>query len=270
MAVKIQTIDESFEDNGLKILVHGLAGIGKTILCATTNRPTLIINCEGGLLSLKNAVKNGFVTKEQMRMIRTVKVQSIGQLREVYSMLLNREFPCEWVGLDSITEIAEVVLATAKKDSKDPRKSYGDLIEAMTQLIKDFRDLAYYNVLMTCKQEKFIDSVTQVTTYVPSMPGAKLGPQIPYLFDEVFAMREFNVEVVEGKYEMRRVLQTNREMQYEAKDRSGVLNIYEPPNIAHIAAKINNSIADESQEVAAEEVEEVEEEIQEVSDATDE
>lgn len=238
MGVKIETIEQSFENNGLKCLVHGLAGIGKTVLCATTGAPTLVINCEGGTLSLKNAVRNGLITQEQMDMVRVVKVKTLAQLREVYDMLFARKIPCVWVALDSITEIAEVILANAKKEDKDPRKSYGKLFDDMLQLIKDFRDLPHYNVLMTCKQISVTDGLTNVTSYVPSMPGQKLTPQIPYLFDEVFAMREVNIEVDEGKYEMRRALQTSREMQYEAKDRSGCLNLYEPPNMQHIFEKI--------------------------------
>lgn len=238
MAVKIQTIEESFESNGIKILVHGLAGIGKTVLCATTGAPTLIINCEAGMLSLRNAVANGLISQEQMDMVRTVKVTTIQEMREIHSMLVNKEIPCGWVCLDSITEIAEVVLETAKKEDKDPRKSYGTLIDSMNRLIKDFRDLPHYNVLMTCKMERFTDQFTNITSYVPSMPGSKLGPQIPYLFDEVYAMREVNVEVSEGKTEMQRVLQTGRDMQYEAKDRSGCLALYEPPSIKHVYDKM--------------------------------
>lgn len=36
MAIKLTTTAQAARDNGLKVLVHGPAGAGKTTLCATT------------------------------------------------------------------------------------------------------------------------------------------------------------------------------------------------------------------------------------------
>jgi len=66
------------------------------------------------------------------------------------------------------------------------------------------------------------------------MPGNKLGPPLPYLFDEVFALRV--EEAQDGS--LYRVLQTSRDIMYEAKDRSGALDLYEPPKLHHIYKKI--------------------------------
>lgn len=66
------------------------------------------------------------------------------------------------------------------------------------------------------------------------MPGSKLAQQIPYMFDEVFALR---VEVDEDKQKYR-VLQTSRDAKYEAKDRSGLLDEFERPSLRRIKKKI--------------------------------
>ena len=53
MAIKIKnTADVSA--NGVKILVYGQAGAGKTTLAATMPKP-IIISAEGGLLSIQGA-----------------------------------------------------------------------------------------------------------------------------------------------------------------------------------------------------------------------
>jgi hypothetical protein len=142
--------------------------------------------------------------------------------------------------IDSVTEVAEVVLANAKMLNTDPRKAYGELIEKMVMTIKAYRDLPGKHVVMTFKQESAQDEVSKMTSYGPSMPGAKLGPQIPYLFDEVFrlgiAKNENNQDV--------RFIQTRPDIQYDAKDRSGVLDQYEPADLSvifnKILAKVNN------------------------------
>lgn len=228
MAINITSVDEALEDNGLKVLVHGPAGAGKTVLCATAQVPTLIISAEGGLLSIKGAPDY----------IKTAAVSSLEEVYELYTELnaaaLEGRREYDWVMMDSASEIAEVILAREKLINKDPRKAYGELIEQMLKLIKAFRDMPHYNVLITCKQERLKDGYTGMVYFAPSLPGNKLGPELPYLFDEVFALR---VEKdAEGKDY--RVLQTARDIQYEAKDRSGKLDMFEHPKLHAIFDKI--------------------------------
>jgi hypothetical protein len=66
------------------------------------------------------------------------------------------------------------------------------------------------------------------------MPGQKTGQALPYMFDLVGAL-QVNKDN-EGK--LVRSLQTNRDGQWDAKDRSGKLDVYEIPNLAHIKSKI--------------------------------
>ena len=53
MAIKLTTTAQAAIDNGIKLLVHGPSGAGKTSLCSTTGEPTVIISAESGLLSLR-------------------------------------------------------------------------------------------------------------------------------------------------------------------------------------------------------------------------
>jgi hypothetical protein len=136
--------------------------------------------------------------------------------------------------LDSITEIAEQVLSNAKLQVKDPRQAYGELIEKMNMLVRSFRDLPGKNVVMLAKQESHLDEVSKMTMFGPAMPGSKVSQQLPYLFDEVFRL---GVGKTPDGTEYR-FLQTQPDLQYEAKDRSGVLDAIEPPNLSHIFNKI--------------------------------
>lgn len=224
MAVKLSSTKDA-ASNGIKLLVHAPAGAGKTKLCATTGAPTIIISAEAGLLSLREFD------------IPTLEVATLDDVHEAYAYVLaHPEF--EWVCLDSISEIAEVVLNNEKKAAKDPRQAYGALAEKMTDLVRAFRDLPGRNVYMSCKQDRVKDERTGMVLYSPSMPGNTLKQGISYFFDEVMALR------VEADQEGNpyRCLQTVRDLQYEAKDRSGALDAYESPNLAAIAAKIKIAV----------------------------
>lgn len=232
MAVKIQSVKEAAEDTGVKILVHGPAGSGKTTLCVTTGEPTLLISAEAGLLSIKNAPDY----------IHTAVVESIKDIGELFdglydgSIMYEEGVPYRWIALDSLTEIGEQVLTHAKKMSNDPRKSYPQYQSDMIEMVKMFRDLRGYNVIMTCKQQRVKDESTGVTTYEPTMPGNKLGPELPYLFDEVFALRVEKDDEGEDYH----IIQTKRDIRYEAKDRSGKLDLFEKPNLKKIVSKIHS------------------------------
>ena len=209
----------------LKLLVSGGSGAGKTRLCATTGAPdeTVIISAEGGLLSLRD------------HNITAVEVKTIADVQEAYKWICNSDEArgIKWVCLDSISEIAEVVLAHEKSENKNAMRAYGMMADQMTNLIRAFRDLPGRHVYMTAKEERVqLDDGSMV--YGPSMPGKNLTQGLAYFFDEVFALRVHTDE--EGT--IQRWLQTSANGSYTAKDRSGALELFEPCDLSHIATKI--------------------------------
>jgi len=227
MALRFSTTDQ-VSNNGVKVLVHGFAGVGKTSLCATAPNP-IILSAESGLLSLRK------------HSIPVIEISTVEDLMEAHQWTLNSAEAAQFqtICIDSISEIAEVILANAKKQVKDPRAAYGELIEKTMATIRAFRDLQGKHVYMAAKMEPFKDETTGIVRYIASMPGAKLGGQVPYLFDEVFRLGIGKVPTTGQEY---RFLQTQPDLQYDAKDRSGALDTLEPPDLNHIFNKISGAL----------------------------
>lgn len=223
MALKFTTTDQAAQLHGVKVLVYGPSGVGKTTLCATAPAP-IIISAEAGLLSLRKFT------------IPVIEIKTVEDLTEAHRWCMQSAEAAQFatVCIDSISEIGEVVLANAKRQVKDPRQAYGELLEKMMATIKAFRDLQGKHVYMAAKMEPVKDELTGVVRYMASMPGAKLGPQLPYLFDEVFRMGINKTPQGEAY----RFLQTQPDLQYDAKDRSGTLDPIEPPDLNHVFSKI--------------------------------
>ncbi len=239
MALKIQSIDDSIKDNGIKALVYGLLGSGKTRLIATPaahEEPVLIVNAEGGLLSLQD------IPEEHKKWISVVEAGSFGDIEEIYTHLANRH-DYAWVAFDSISEIAQVVLTNEKAENADGRAAYGNLADIMFSMLRSFRDIPKYNIVMSAQMTRFTDEITNRTMYWPLMPGKQLTNGIGYLFDEVFALR---VET-DNEGETTRWLQTSRDIQYEAKDRSGRLEMFELPDLKIVANKITGTVLTEKE-----------------------
>ena len=226
MTVKFSTTSQASIGHGIKALIYGRAGAGKTYMARTAPAP-IILSAEAGLLSLRDV------------QLPVIQITSVEDLSEAYNWITTSAEANQFqtVYMDSLSEIAEVVLANAKKQVKDPRQAYGELIEKMMMLVRSFRDLPGKHVVMLAKQESFKDEVSQMSMYGPSMPGTKLGNQLPYLFDEVFRL---GIGKLPDGSEYR-FLQTAPDLQYEAKDRSGALDTVEPPDLTHIFNKIQAS-----------------------------
>lgn len=212
----------------LKVLVHGPAGVGKTRLAATTGDPagTLIVSAEGGLLSLRD------------HDIRQIEVgagpEAWAKIEAVVDAILAGQIPdVRWLFIDSITEIAEALLSSAKVKFNDPRLAYGVLGERIPAMIRKLRDVPAHVVMIAKQGRPEIEG--QPPMFAPAMPGKSLTAALGYLFDEVFAMQLITVE---GKDEPQRAFLTQRTLTHEAKDRSGALNPIEPARLDRIAKKI--------------------------------
>jgi len=220
MAINLKTTG-SLSANGVKLLVYGQAGAGKTTLVKTLPQP-IVLSAEGGLLSIQDAD------------LPYIEIASMDDLREAYMWLTSSAEAAGFqsVALDSISEIAEVCLNTEKKANKDPRAAYGAMQEQMADIIRAFRDIPKH-IYFTAKCEKTADETGRIL-YAPSMPGNKTGQQLPYFFDEVLALRvEKDAEGV-----AQRALMCDSDGIWQAKDRSGKLDTWEAPDLGAIIRKI--------------------------------
>lgn len=221
--MQIQTTDVLGQGHGVKCIVYGRAGMGKTTLCGTAPKP-LILSAEAGLMPLR-----------KLR-LPVIEIKTLKDLEDAYAWITTSPDAkhIETVCLDSLSEIAEVCLHAAKKATKDGRKAYGDYVDQMSPAIRGFRDLPGKNVVFTAKQGTTKDEFTGMTSFGPSVPGNMLGPNLPYFFDLVV---NANVGVdTEGK--RYHYLRTQPDLQYDAKDRSGNLDEIEYPDLTHIFNKM--------------------------------
>jgi hypothetical protein len=210
--------------NGVKCLVYGNAGVGKTRLLATAPSP-VIFSAEAGLLSLRQFN------------LPYIQIRTMSDLMEAYYWTLQSQeaqqfaTPC----LDSISEIIEVLLESEKGKTRDPRKAYGEIITQGIKIIRDFRDIPGRNVVMIAKQEFAKDESTGQMFNQPSFPGQKLGPALPYYPDEIFQYCIFRNPQTGARVEALRCWPDNNNV---AKDRSGSLQEWEQPNLTAIFQKI--------------------------------
>lgn len=237
MALEFSTANKVSDVGGVKALVYGGSGVGKTLLAATAPS-VLLISAESGLLSLRKANVERVFGAGHAQIdydVKTLLVRNTDELAAAHTWCAQHAWTngIRTIGLDSLSEIMEQILSNAKRQVKDPRQAYGELMEKGQDTVRKFRDLPGLNVYVSAKMEAYKDDVG-ITKYGPSVPGSKLGPSLPYFFDEVF-----HLGVAKDKDDKPyRYLRTEPDIQYEAKDRSGMLAPLEFPHLGAVFGKV--------------------------------
>ena len=224
MAINLKSTS-SVHTDGIKVVVYGMSGAGKTSLIPTLPNP-IIISAESGLLSIQGSN------------IPYIDIDSYESLMEAYKFITTSEEAkgFDSIAIDSISEIGEVVLAHEKRVNKDGRAAYGEMAVQVMEIMRAFRDVKGKHIYFSAKCEKSQDETGRML-YAPSMPGSKLAQQIPYLVDEVFALR---VEK-DSEGNAQRALMCASDGLWQAKDRSGKLDAWEAPDLGAIIKKIGGA-----------------------------
>lgn len=199
--------------SGVKMLMFGASGSGKTTMIKTAVNP-FIISSESGLLALAGED------------IPAVEVTTEAELKEAYEYAVNSDY--DTICLDSISDIAESILATYKEKFTDGRQAYGKLNDIIGKYIRLFRDISGKHVYMSAKESKV--DMNGVSIAQPSMPGQTLTTNLPYYFDLVLRL--------ESDKKGNRIVHTKANYSQVCKDRSNKLDDKESPDLQEIINKI--------------------------------
>ena len=192
-------------NDGVKVLLYANSGFGKTTQLGTLEGKTLILSAESGLLVLKN------------KDIDVIDIASIQTLGEVYVALASGELVYDNVGIDSLTEIGEMIVSELLEDEyySDPSNAFvlwKEYSKRMMNICKRFRDLKGVNVVLTSLSEPVDSNGTM--KYLPQIPAKKVQTKLVSLFDEVY----YGTMDKDGK----RIVHTRSSNIFDAKSRANV------------------------------------------------
>lgn len=225
--------------NGVKMLVYGGAGTGKTRSVLTAPRPILLA-VEQGLLSLQNEnvpvfdihynISPNMNPAEKLNKKLTNIVEFFDWLERSAEA---KNF--DTVYTDSLSEISTLVLESELPKAKDPRMAYGEMADKVLKWVRLLHQLPNKHIVLICKQE-MINS-NNINYAQPSFEGQKLYREVTHLFDEVFRFQPKRFKTQQGFQEFM-VCSTKNMQDYLARDKSGKLLEDEPQDISAIINKI--------------------------------
>ena len=274
MAFRIITADErlSAAENKTSLAIFGPPGVGTTTLLKTLPaEETVCLDLEAGLKSVQDW-RGDSIPVRSFTDFRDLVVLIGGHdpaqhpqswygaeyhawLQQQYLGTGIEDFLARKriVFVDSITDLTRQAMAYARQQPEafsertgkpDVRGAYGLLGREVIQALKHLQHARGKTVIFVGVLEKVTDEFG-ATTWQPQMEGTKAGRELPGIVDQVVSMQLFGRDAKgdwtldETSAERRLVCRSGNPWGLPAKDRSGRLDVTEPPDLGALIAKID-------------------------------
>jgi GTPase SAR1 family protein len=243
--MKILSAKNLHLDQGIKCVVYGKGGAGKTTLAQTllSHGPVLVLSAESGMLAVAGQdIDIIDITKDDEGKALKTATEKFKRLAESFKFITETpNLRHKTIFIDSLSEIADIIFNHTKDEIEASGKGdngfkvWGDYANRMNTMLKRFRDMAKYNVVFTCLEDLDKDETGKMF-YRPMVPGKAAKELIVPIFDEVFRL------VITDDSKGIRMLLTSPTSTSDAKDRSGALEKLESPNLDKIFEKIRTHV----------------------------
>lgn len=207
--------------NGVKSIIYGGAGGGKTPVINSAPRP-LLLACEPGLLSMRGSN------------VPTYQAHVSDKVDEFFDWFFksNEVKNFDTLALDSASQMCEIYLEKAKRQNKHGLAAYGQMAEDSLKWLNKLYFMPEKHMYIVAKQE--IVTLSGIETRRPYYPGKQLPTEMPHKYDQILHLDIHNIP----GHGPQKSFQCISSIDILARDRTGLLGEFEPPDFTAIVKKV--------------------------------
>ena len=218
---------------GVKAIVYGGPGSGKTPVSLDTSPRPVALMSEPGFLSVRKS------TVPTYPAFNSTKVDEF--MRWFLGSHEAKNF--DTLVWDSVSQAhekrVEEELGTSTKGGNEQHgmRAYGVANRWAYKHLTDLYFLPNKHIILIAKLQRF--EVNDAIYNRPYFAGKELPVRVPHLFDEILMLGKYNIPGVQTQpgESGTQAFRTKESFDTMARDRSGMLQEFEPPNLSKIIAK---------------------------------
>lgn len=214
---------------GVKAIVFGGPGSGKTPIIAGTSPRPCICMTEPGFLSLRKSDIPTFPAFNSIAFEEFITWGTTSAEAKNFDTFI----------IDSISQAAEKKVdeelggSSKMGNEVHGQRAYGKMSRWMMEQLNKIYFLQQKHIMLIAKLQNFEANGGYYKR--PYFPGRELPVRVPHLFDEVLHLGDFNIPGVTPS--PTKAFRCREAFDGMARDRSGNLQEYEPPDVAKVIAK---------------------------------
>lgn len=219
---------------GVKSVLFGAPGCGKTPIAATAPRPVILVT-EPGLLSMRGCNAPAWEAYDVKKIV------------EFFDWFFKSKDSSQFDTLvvDSFSNVAEIILKEEESKQKHGMKAYGEMARRVYDLANDLFYMKQKHIILIAKQglvENGRQTIIQggeiiyepVMQKRPYFPGKDLNVKMPHLFDNVLHLADVQIS---GQPRPVKAFRTKESPEVFARSRSGNFNEFEPADMNALFSK---------------------------------
>ena len=260
----VSAVERMAERKGVKLLMLGKSGIGKTSRLKDLDpATTLFLDIEAGDLAVADwpgdTIRPASWPESRDFFVflagpdKSLPPESAFSLAH-YDHVIEKFGDATQLGryqtffLDSITQLSRQCFAWCKTQpgavsdrsgKPDLRAAYGLLGQEMIGALTHLQHARGKNVVFVAILDERLDDFNR-KVFVPQIEGSKTSLELPGIVDEVVTLAEIKAE--DGSSYRAFVTHTVNPYGFPAKDRSGRLDLLEPPHLGALIAKCAGAV----------------------------